>query len=221
VRPVSEPPFVAQVREFYDAMAVDYEHLMGTQLDARPVERSVLALFAELVGPGATVLDAGCGPGRVTAHLAALGLDARGIDLSPVMVGIARAAFPALAFEVGSLTALDVPDDALDGLLIWYSLIHIDAAARPAVLAECSRVLKPGGYVLVAFQVGDETTWIGAPDGRRYDDGRPVGLGFHRLSPDEISRQLQNVRFVGHSSLVRAPYADEVRDQAFLIARKA
>jgi SAM-dependent methyltransferase len=184
------------------------------------VERSVLSLFAELVGPGAQVLDAGCGPGRVTAHLVDLGLAARGIDLSPVMVGIARAAFPALTFEVGSLTALDVPDESLDGLLVWYSLIHVAADSRPDVLTECRRVLKPGGVVLVAFQVGDETTWIDAPDGRRFDDGRPIGLGFHRLSPEVIWRQIQDVRFVRYSSLVRAPYPDEVREQAYLIATK-
>jgi ubiquinone/menaquinone biosynthesis C-methylase UbiE len=218
---VSEPAFVAEVREFYDALAVDYQHLMGTDLTDRPVERSVLGLFAELVGPGGDVLDAGCGPGRVTAHLASLGLRACGLDLSPVMVEIARAAFPGLSFGVGSLTALDHPDESLDGLLVWYSLIHIAPEARPAVLAECRRVLKPGGYLLAAFQIGDEARDIPAPDGRRYGDGRPVALDFHRLSPDALWAQLQDVRFVRVSSTVRPPGGErESTEQALLIARR-
>lgn len=61
------------------------------------MDRAVLAGFAELVqaaGAG-PVADLGCGPGRVTAHLDALGLPAFGVDLSPEMVALARRHLPA------------------------------------------------------------------------------------------------------------------------------
>ncbi|MDQ0757493.1 trans-aconitate methyltransferase [Streptomyces canus] len=56
----------------------------------------MLASFAEVVqmadlGP---VANLGCGPGKVTAHLADLGVSALGIDLSPKMIKLARQAHP-------------------------------------------------------------------------------------------------------------------------------
>ena len=82
----------------------------------------MLADFADRVdGP---VADVGCGTGRLTAYLDGLGIDVVGIDLSPGMIAVARRAYPALRFEVGSMTALDLPDGGVAGVLAWYSIIH-------------------------------------------------------------------------------------------------
>lgn len=63
------------------------------------------------------VADLGCGPGRVTAHLAGLGLRAFGTGLCPKMIGLARRAHPGIPFFVGSLTALVIRDGELGGIL--------------------------------------------------------------------------------------------------------
>nr|WP_240943201.1 class I SAM-dependent methyltransferase [Planosporangium thailandense] len=86
----------------------------------------MLVAFAELVratGAG-PVADLGCGPGYVTAYLCSLGLTAFGVDLSPEMIALARQAYPALRFDVGSMTALELEDGALGGVLARYSIIH-------------------------------------------------------------------------------------------------
>lgn len=214
---MTQPNFLVETRAFYDALAVDYEHRMGTNLDGLPLERALLKTFAELVGEGARVLDVGSGPGRVSAFLRNVGLVCRGVDLSPVMISLARAAFPDLPFEVGSMTDLPAADEALDGLLAWYSLIHIPPAERPAVLAGFHRVLRPGGYVLIGFQVGTEPSHVEAPDGRQYPDGRTVALDFHRLSPDVIAGELEAVGFAQHSVTVRSALHDR-QPQAFVLA---
>ena len=121
---MAEPLHVKTTRAAYDTVAGSYAELLAHELSAQPVDRAVLALFAELVPSGGRVADLGCGPGRVTAHLSGLGVEVFGVDLSPGMVGEARRRHPGLRFDVGSMTALELPDGALTGIVAWYSVIH-------------------------------------------------------------------------------------------------
>jgi ubiquinone/menaquinone biosynthesis C-methylase UbiE len=123
------------------------------ELDALPLDRAVLAAFADHVRAegGGLVADLGCGEGRIGAHLAGLGLDVTGIDLSPALLEIARATYPGLRFETGSMHALPLGDATLAGVVSWYSVIHAAPGDVPAYLAEFARVLQPGGHLLAAF----------------------------------------------------------------------
>jgi SAM-dependent methyltransferase len=118
----------------------------------------MIGLFADLVmGPdNLQVADIGCGPGHISDFLAQRGLVVLGIDLSPAMIELARRARPDLRFELGSLLELDIPDGSLGGVLVHYSIIHTPPDLVPAAFDEFSRVLAPGGYLLVSFQTGDD-----------------------------------------------------------------
>jgi len=137
----------------YDAVSARYAEFVRGALDALPLDRAVLAAFAEhvLAGGGGLAADLGCGEGRIGAHLAGLGLEVTGIDLSPAMIEIARATYPGLRFATGSMHALPLGDGTLAGIVSWYSVIHAAPGDLPAYLAEFRRVLKPGGYLLAAF----------------------------------------------------------------------
>jgi len=139
--------------EAYDAIAVRYADLARHELDDLPLDRAVLAAFAEyvLTAGGGAVVELGCGPGRITAHLRDLGLDVFGSDMSPVMIGLARAEHPGLRFEVGSMDAIDLADGELAGIVSWYSVIHALPGELPAYFAEFGRVLAPGGHLLLGF----------------------------------------------------------------------
>ena len=124
---MTEPDFLRYTRASYDVIANGYAERFRDELAAKPLDRAMLAAFAEMVrasGAG-PVADIGCGPGRVTGYLNDLGLPVFGIDLSPAMIAIARRTYPGLRFEVGSMLVLDLPDAALGGVLAWYSVIHI------------------------------------------------------------------------------------------------
>ena len=54
------------------------------------------------------------------------------------------------------MTALEVADAVLGGVVAWYSTVHTPPESLPAVFAECHRVLAPGGHMLLAFKVGDQ-----------------------------------------------------------------
>jgi SAM-dependent methyltransferase len=151
---VAEPSYLTAVRESYDRVAADYVRRVPLPSEMDPLARAMLAAFAELVrAAGGPVADLGCGPGRVTAYLAALGLPA--VDVSPRMIELARQAYPGLRFAEGSMTALDIEDAKLAGILAWYSTYHTPPEYLPAVFAEFRRTLAPGGYLLLGTHTGD------------------------------------------------------------------
>jgi SAM-dependent methyltransferase len=200
-------------RAAYDAVASLYAELFSNALEARPIERALLAAFAELVqahdaGP---VADIGCGPGHVTAHMHALGPTTFGIDLSSAMLALARQAHPNLRFHQGSMTALALGDGALGGILALYSVIHTRPQQLPAVFTEFHRVLAPGGYLLLGFFAGDD------PLPQEFD--HKVAPAY-RWSPDELAELLRRAGFVEVARLLREPYEDERFQQAHLLALK-
>jgi len=215
-RAVSQPSYLHSTRVAYDTVAADYAERSRTALDDKPLGRALLAAFAELVqaGGGGPVADLGCGPGDVTAHLHALGLAAFGVDLSPAMVALARRAHPHLRFDEGSMTALDLPDGTLGGIVAWYSIIHLPPEQLPAAFAEFHRVLAPGGYLLLGFQAGDEMLHL------EQAFGQVVSLDVHRLSPDRVVDALQRTGFAVTARLLREPDATEKVQQSHLLARK-
>ncbi len=208
--------FLAATRDSYDAIAVEYADMVSGDIEERVLDRALLAAFAELVRANGhrPVADVGCGPGRITIVLHQLGLDAFGIDLSPVMVELARRTHPQLRFEVGSMLALDVPDASLGGLLAYYSIIHISRQRRPEVFSEFHRVLSPGGHLMLAYQVGDDT--------RHLDEafGKVVSLDFHRQQPPEIAKLVRSAGFELVAMIVKEPQGTDRTPQAVTIARK-
>lgn len=188
--------WLADTRTSYDTVAVSYAHLVRDLLAEAPYERAALASFAELVAAvgGGPVADVGCGTGRITAHLHALGVDAFGIDLSPGMIAVARRDHPELRFEVGSMTDLDLADGSVAGLVAWYSLIHIPDDRIGEVFAHFRRVVRPGGPLLLGFHVGDETTLKTAGYG-----GHPMKVRVHRRQPARVAAWLRGNGFTVES----------------------
>jgi SAM-dependent methyltransferase len=96
------------------------------------------------------VLEVGCGPGDLAAHLFLSGgcpsVDYTGIDISPTEVAVARARYPASRFQVASAYDLPFPDRCFDLVVVCEVLEHLE---RPSdCLREVERVC--GGHVLAS-----------------------------------------------------------------------
>jgi SAM-dependent methyltransferase len=104
----------------------------------------------ELLAPqqGEQILDIGCGTGHLTAKIAASGAKVTGIDRSPEMIRQAREAYPALRFEVAD--AMKIPlEESFDAVFSNATLHWIKEPER--VIAEISRLLRPGGRFVAEF----------------------------------------------------------------------
>jgi SAM-dependent methyltransferase len=206
--------WLSETRASYDTDATGYADKVRGLLDGSPYLRASLALFAELVreAGGGPVADVGCGPGYVTDHLHDAGVDAFGIDLSPEMIAIARGDYPHLRFEVGSMTDLDLADDAVAGIVAFWSVIHVPDDAVPGVFEEFRRVLQPHGLALVGFHVGDETQHTS----QGYT-GRPINVDSHHRRPGTVASWLRDAGFSIEAEMVLRP--DEAVPGAVIFAR--
>ena len=109
-------------------------------------------LVDSMVGRGARILDAGCGPGRVGAYLAGAGHDVTGVDLDPMLIAAARADHPGARWLVGDLTDLDVPGDGFDVIVCAGNVMTFLAPdTRRPVLGRFAGHLREGGRAVIGF----------------------------------------------------------------------
>jgi len=143
----TQSEFTRQARNFAISPAIT-----ATELTARFVD-------AVAAGPDTTILDVACGPGIVTAGIAAKARAVVAFDLTPEMLTQARmrcakAGLTNVRFEQGSATTLPFPDNGFDGVVTRLSVHHFEAPHL--VLAEMFRVLKPTGTFVLADVVSSE-----------------------------------------------------------------
>jgi SAM-dependent methyltransferase len=147
------------------------------------------AAWARALGhllPPLDVADIGCGDGYLAVEAARWARSVIGIDRSPEV--LARAAALAerrrvtnVRWAPGEITRLPLADASVDVALLSQTLHHADDPA--AALAEASRVLRPGGRLLVLDLREHDQTWVRARFGDRH-------LGF---TPDALEALLSAV----------------------------
>lgn len=201
-------------RASYDRLAAEYTRRIAGELAGKPFDRGLLDTFAALTRDLGPVYDLGCGPGHVAAYLHGHGVAVTGIDLSNEMVAQARALNPDIVFRRGSMAALD-ERATLGGIVAFYSIIHIDRDEQPTMFRSWREALVPGGWLLVAFHVGEED--------RHVDDlwGIPVDVDFLFFTPEEIEARLRAAGFTVVERHERDAYPDieAATRRCYLLAR--
>jgi len=111
---------------------------------------------ASLIEPGARVLDAGCGHGRVTIELARRGYDVVGLDIDDSMLDVARRTAPDLRWVRADLAQLDTRALGLGGgfdlVVAAGNVIPLLApGTEPVVLANLASCLRARGLLVAGF----------------------------------------------------------------------
>lgn len=141
------------MRQAYGSRAEEYVEALGSVEQMHDADRWLIEQWTRYLSPG-SVLDVGCGPGHWTSFLHDQGIDVEGLDVTSEFIDSARVRFPEVPFRVGSFTHTKAPDSSVSGVLAWYSLIHEHPEELPSTVAEFSRVLRPGGRLLIGFFEG-------------------------------------------------------------------
>jgi ubiquinone/menaquinone biosynthesis C-methylase UbiE len=139
----------ANSRAYYDEFSRTYEAKRGNRsaggyhdlLDH--LEAGYVARF----GSGRDVLEVGCGTGLVLARIADFARSARGVDLSPGMLELAKSR--GLDVVEGSATSLPFADASFDVTCSFKVLAHVPGIEQ--ALFEMARVTRPGGMILAEF----------------------------------------------------------------------
>lgn len=207
----------AQVRAFYDRVAREYAENLADELDGKPMDRALLERFAADVRGTGPVYDLGCGAGaQTTAFLHGLGVDVRGMDLSPAAVAEAARRQPALRFETGDMLALPLRDGAAAGIVAFYAIVHFSPEQLRTAAGEMARVLRPGAPLLLSFHVGDETVRVDELFGVRAS----VDFRFHPV--ERVEDALRHAGLGEVEPIVRDPYpgVEHPTRRAYVFARR-
>lgn len=143
----------SETQSTYDRIARFYEAIEGFW--ERPARTAGLAALK--ASPGEHVFEIGCGPGYTLSELAeSVGTEGRaiGIDLSSKMCRLARRRLDRQgATGIGAVVQADAVrlpfDGGFDAGFISFTLELFDSSEIPIVLAECRRMLQPGGRLVV------------------------------------------------------------------------
>ena len=163
-----------RMQAVYDQIAGEY----AARTAAMPAELvNAGTRFLALAGPGARILDVGCGPGRDMAWFEAQGAAVTGVDLSAGMLRQAGTRVRGALVQM-DMRRLAFPDRTFRGVWSSASLLHLPRAEAPGALAEMRRVLVPGGAFFLAIQEGEGEGW----ESGRFEN---VERFFVRYSQDE------------------------------------
>jgi SAM-dependent methyltransferase len=129
------------------------------------MDEEVLLPILQNIPPGVAI-DAACGTGRYATHLAVLGHQVRGFDVSPGMLRIARHKVPEGLFAEAPMDVLPVADASVDVIVNTLAMTHVSDLGP--VFAEAARALRPGGHLLVSdvrgYYIGSGLTPLGVQD---------------------------------------------------------
>jgi SAM-dependent methyltransferase len=144
------------------------------------------------------LLDFGCGCGRVIRHWKAkTGARLRGTDYNPYLIDWCRANLPFAEFELNTLESpLSYPDETFDLAYALSVFTHLRESLQRLWIKELTRVLRPGGLLLLTVHGRRYTDWLTSEEAERFESGQLVVRG-SELSGSDFCATFHPERYVG------------------------
>ncbi|MGH8930375.1 MAG: class I SAM-dependent DNA methyltransferase [Egibacteraceae bacterium] len=101
-----------------------------------------------------SVLDAGCGTGRVAIELDRRGLDVVGVDIDERMLTVAASKGPGIRWVLADLATVRLPETRFDAVVLAGNvMLFLQPGSEPAVIDNMAAHLAPGGLLVNGFQL--------------------------------------------------------------------
>ncbi len=110
--------------------------------------------FVKLFSANDHILDVGCGGGRDAKFFTQHGLKATGIDVSPVLINLAKKEAKKASFKCVDLLKMNFPKETFDGIWAEAVLLHLKRKDVPRAIKEFYEVLKPSGILHIGVRKG-------------------------------------------------------------------
>ncbi|MBN1329687.1 MAG: class I SAM-dependent methyltransferase [Candidatus Heimdallarchaeota archaeon] len=147
------------VRQGYNKVAIDYLAIRNEDVE----EMNFLPEFCSFIPLGGRVLDVGCGGGIPFTKYLSDNFKVIGIDISETQIKLAKKNVPKAQFYIQDMTQLAFPNDYFDGILAYYSIIHLPRDEQEDLFKNLFRMLKTNGIALFSLHSKDDPESI-------YDD---------------------------------------------------
>lgn len=139
------------VRKGYNKTAERLQEIFGLKKE-KSDKLKLLADFISRIPLVGRVLDAGCGNGAYSHYLSDK-FKVIGVDISEKQIELARQNAPNAEFLCEDITKIKFPDEHFDGILSYYSIIHVPRDEHYELLSNFYRMLKVKGVVLLVFHL--------------------------------------------------------------------
>ena len=133
----------------------------------------------------ASVLDAGCGTGRVGRELARRGLDVVGVDIDPEMLAVARRTAPGVTWHLADLATVELGRTFQAVVMAGNVMIFLAPGSEGTVVENMARHLEEGGLLVAGFQLSPGRLSLGRYDAIAADAGLTLSERWSTWSKDE------------------------------------
>ncbi|MCY3410754.1 MAG: class I SAM-dependent methyltransferase [Candidatus Heimdallarchaeota archaeon] len=145
-----------------------YKHAAKLYREDKDPNQADIPVFKEWLSKVNSVIELGCASGfPIAERIIESGISYTGIDLSPEQISMAKSAYPQWAenfIEAEMLSFLSTcEDNSVDGIVSMFSIRHLPRNLHASLFSECSRVLKPDGFLLIDHTEGigdDRDSWF-------------------------------------------------------------
>jgi 2-polyprenyl-3-methyl-5-hydroxy-6-metoxy-1,4-benzoquinol methylase len=143
------------VAQAYDRIAEWFDSTRTRAL----IEQPYLDALVQVLQPGASILDLGCGSGEpILRFLVEQGFAVTGVDASEAMIALATPRFPDARLLVDDMRTVEF-DRRFDAVIAWHSLFHLSHADQRRMFAGFAQLLNPHGILMFTSGSAHGETW--------------------------------------------------------------